>query len=218
MRILALDTTTVRGSLAWLEGEEILGEVRVSAAEGHSAWLHAGVDLLLRSLGTSLRDLDGLAVTVGPGSFTGLRVGIATVQGLALGAGKPCFGASALEVLSSLVPARSVVAVMDAFRSEVYAGVYEAGRPAGPPYCGPLEGLAPRLKEPPAFFVGDGVLLYRDRLRRLWPQAEVLEADLFLAAPLARLAARALAEGRAGGPESLLPLYLRGADLRLPAR
>jgi tRNA threonylcarbamoyladenosine biosynthesis protein TsaB len=217
MRVLALDTTTFRGSLAWLEGDDLLGEIRVSSAEGHSAWLMAGVDLLLSSLGRSLADLDGLAVTLGPGSFTGLRVGIATVQGLALGAGKPCVGLSALDVLASQVPRGPVVAVMDAFRNEVYAGVYEDGRPVGPPYCGPLEGLPFRRGEPPVF-LGDGVLRYRDLLRRLWPQGRTLEVDLLLAAPLARLAAPALAEGRGSGPGTLTPLYLRGADLRLPTR
>ncbi len=216
MRVLAVDTTTARGSVALVVEGRVAGEVRVTSQEGHSRWVFPAAHQLLGPLGHGGKGVDGFAVTLGPGSFTGLRVGIATVQGLALGTGRPCVGLSALDVLANLAGAEkgTVVALMDAWRDEVYAGVYEAGRPTGPPGAGPLAGLVPLLPERPVF-VGDGALKLRDQIAALWPRGRVLETDLFLAAPLGRLAEQAFRQGQGKGPESLTPLYLRGADIRL---
>ena len=216
MRVLAIDTTTTRGSVALLEDGEVAGEVRVVTADGHSRWLLPAVEQLLHQRGRSALEIDGFAVTTGPGSFTGQRVGLATVQGLALGTNRPCVGLSALDVLASLAPEEGpVVALMDAWRDEVYACVYEGGRPTGSPSAGPLAGLVPLLPARP-LFVGDGAFRFRDRIALLWPKARVQEADLFLAVPLGRLAAQAFSQGQGSGPETLLPLYLRGAVDRLP--
>ena len=218
MRVLAIDTTTTRGSVALVEDGQGAGEVRVVTADGHSRWLLPAVEQLLHQAGRPAQDLDGFAVTTGPGSFTGQRVGLATVQGLALGSRRPCVGLSALDVLASLAGEEGpVVALMDAWRDEVYACVYEAGRPAGPASAGPLAGLVPLLPKRP-IFVGDGAVKFRDRIALLWPGARVLETDLFLAVPLGRLAAQALTQGQGTGPEKLLPLYLRGAVARLEKR
>jgi tRNA threonylcarbamoyladenosine biosynthesis protein TsaB len=215
MRVLALDTTTAQGSLALLEDQELLAEVRVTSALGHSRWVFPALQAVLRALGLMPRDLDGLAVTLGPGSFTGIRVGIAAVQGLAAGLGKPCLGLSALDVLACLSPRRPAVALRDAWRNEVYAGIYGGAQDA-PPFAGPLEGLGERMP-PRAVVLGDGAQRYRERILELWPDATIASPDLFLAAPLARLAAPLLAAGRGHGPEALAPLYVRGADIRLPA-
>ena len=148
MKVLALDTTTARGSVALLVDGQVAGEVRTVTADGHSRWLLPAVEQLLLQHGFRARDLDGFAVTTGPGSFTGQRVGLATVQGLALGTDRPCVGLSALDVLASLSGvAGPVVALMDAWRSEVYACVYEGGRPLGPARAGALaESRGPRAQ------------------------------------------------------------------------
>src|SRR5262249_31042274 len=101
MRVLAIDTTTAHGSVALVDERQVLGEVRLLAADRQSAHVLPAVDFLLCRLALDARALDGFAVTVGPGSFTGLRVGISTVQGLALGAGKPCVGLPTLDVLAA---------------------------------------------------------------------------------------------------------------------
>ena len=85
MRVLAMDTTTTRGAVALVEDHQVVGEVRVVTADGHSRWLLPAVEQLLHQQGWAALELDGFAVTTGPGSFTGQRVGLATVQGLALG-------------------------------------------------------------------------------------------------------------------------------------
>jgi tRNA threonylcarbamoyladenosine biosynthesis protein TsaB len=216
MKVLALDTTTVRGSVALLVDGQVAGEVRTTTADGHSRWLLPAVEQLLHQQGRRVFDLDGFAVTTGPGSFTGQRVGLATVQGLALGANQPCVGLSALDVLASLAgPEGPAVALMDAWRNEVYACVYEGGRPLGPASAGPLAGLVPLVPKH-AVFLGDGAVKFRDEIGRLWPEARVLETELFLAVPTGRLAAQAFGRGEGRGPESLLPLYLRGAVDRQP--
>ena len=216
MRVLAIDTTTVRGSVALLEDGRVMGEVRLATADGHSRWLLPAVEQLRQQEGRALHEMDAWAVTTGPGSFTGQRVGLATVQGLALGTGKPCVGLSALDVLASLVSEEGpVVAVMDAWRSEVYACLYEGGRPTIPAWVGPLADLA-SLVPRRSVFVGDGAAKYRERIAELWPEARVLEVDLYLAAALGRLAGKALGEGQGTPPERLRPLYLRGPVERVP--
>jgi len=215
MRLLAVDTTTARGSVALLDDEAVAGEVRSTSTEGHSRWLLPATESLLASQRWRLEDLGAFAVTLGPGSFTGLRVGIATVQGLALGTGKPCVGAIALDVLASLASGQRgpVVPLMDAWRDEVYARVYEDGRPTGEPFSCSVEGLRGRI-DPRATLLGDGTLRYGDRLRAALPEAHLLDADLFLAVPLGRLALRTVRTGGATGPEALKPLYVRDADIR----
>jgi tRNA threonylcarbamoyladenosine biosynthesis protein TsaB len=218
MRVLAIDTTTARGSVALLDDEVVRGEVCVTAAEGHSRWLFPAIERLLSPVGGP-SGVTGLAVTLGPGSFTGLRVGIAAVQGLALGAAKPCVGISALDVLASLVSPSlgPVVAIMDAWRGEVYACVYEGGVAQGAPFGGLVEEVAARLPER-AVLIGDGVARHADRLRTFRPDARLQTEEAFLAVPLARLALEALRARQGIGPEALTPLYIRGADIRLPSR
>src|SRR3990172_12724152 len=106
----------------------------MTPADGHSGWVLPAVELALRGLGLDVSALDGFAVTTGPGSFTGLRVGISTVQGLALAAGRLCVGMSSLDVLALAATDRAptVVALVDAFRDQVFSGVYAGdGRPLG---------------------------------------------------------------------------------------
>jgi tRNA threonylcarbamoyladenosine biosynthesis protein TsaB len=215
MRLLAVDTTTAHGSLALLDDETVAGEVRTTSTEGHSRWLLPALESLLASRGWRLGDLTGFAVTVGPGSFTGLRVGIATVQGLALGTKKPCVGVTALDVLASRAAGRSgqVVALMDAWRDEVYARIYESGHPTGEPFACPVDRIRGRV-DPRATLLGDATVRYAERLRAALPEAEILETDLFLAVPLGRLALGAFRREEGVGPEALKPLYVRDVDIR----
>jgi tRNA threonylcarbamoyladenosine biosynthesis protein TsaB len=217
VRVLAVDTTTPRGSLAVVGEEGVLAEARVLTAEGHSRWLLPAVDALVRGLGIGAGDVDGFAVTTGPGSFTGIRVGVSSVQGLALAAGRPCVGRPALDVLGEAAgPAPGpVVALMDAFRGEVYSAIYSGGVLAGERRVGPLADVLRELV-PGTVFVGDAVSARREEIRSAVRAAVFPEIDLFLAASLGRSALRDLADGRAVSPSALRPLYLRGADIRGP--
>jgi tRNA threonylcarbamoyladenosine biosynthesis protein TsaB len=222
VRVLAADTTTPRGSLAVVAAEGVLAEARVETDQGHSRWLLPAADALLSGLGIAPATLDAFAVTVGPGSFTGLRIGLSSVQALALAAGKPCVGLPAPDVLARLAAAagageRPIVTLADAFRGEVYWAVYDAdGTPRHSPRVGALEQA---LEQAPdgAAFVGDAVETARERIARARPGASFPPTDLYLAAELGRAALACLARGATVAPSALRPLYLRGADVR-PSR
>jgi tRNA threonylcarbamoyladenosine biosynthesis protein TsaB len=219
LTILALDTATAWGSVALLSRGEPLGEVRLRTPDAHSARILPSVEFLLGSLGLTPMDVEGYAVAAGPGSFTGIRVGLATVQGLALGAARPCLGISTLDALAAKAAgaAANVVAMIDAYRDEVYAAVYDAAglrlRPAAavrPERL--LEGVADG-----AAFVGDGAAKYAALIRELCPRASFPVRSPFLAASIGRLAAPRFLAGEGQRPEALRPCYLREADVRRPA-
>ncbi len=199
--------------------EGILAEVRVVTEAGHSRWLLPAVAAVLQGLGLSVGALDALAVTTGPGSFTGLRVGLGSVQGLALASGRPCVGLSTLDVLALAAAGSSdtVVALVDAFRGEVFSGVYDAaGTPRGEPRVGPLSAVLAGLA-PGTAFVGGRAGASRDAIRAAVPGAVFPETPGFLAETLARAALGLVRTGAAVRPAELRPVYLRAADIR-PSR
>jgi tRNA threonylcarbamoyladenosine biosynthesis protein TsaB len=217
VRALAVDTTSPHGSLAVAEAGEIVAEARVVSEAGHSRWLLGAVDALLSGLGLTAGEIDLFAVTTGPGSFTGLRVGLGSVQGLALAARRPCLGVSTLDVVADGVrgAAAAAVALLDARRGEVFWAVYgRDGALVGERQVGSLEmalAAAPRGSA----FAGDAVAAHRQAIERAVEGAQFPETSGFLASGLARLAtARA---GEAGPAAELRPLYLRGVAIR-PSR
>lgn len=216
MRVLAVDTTSARGSVAVVEGDDILAELRISSATGHSTRLLPGIAFLLDSLGLAPTDLDGFAVTSGPGSFTALRVGIATVQGLALASARPGLGVSALDVLAARVvgSADTIVSLMNAYRGDAFAAFYDReGRPRGPAVIASPAQIVERSPAGAAF-VGDGVELHRETILAGVRGAIFSGRSLFLAGTLGRLATRRFAAGEGGSPDQLRPFYIREADIR----
>jgi tRNA threonylcarbamoyladenosine biosynthesis protein TsaB len=198
--------------------EGVLAQARVVTAEGHSRWLLPAVAALLQGLGLDPGGLDLLAVTTGPGSFTGQRVGLGSVQGLALASGRPCLGLATLDVLAASAAGSSgtIVALMDAFRGEVYAGVYDAaGSLRGERSVGLLAAVLESVP-PGSAFVGDPADEHRDAIRKAVPGAVFPAWARFLAPTLATEALRRAAAGGTVAPSALRPLYLRPADIRPP--
>jgi len=217
VRVLAVDTTSSRGSLAVVDDSAVLAETHVVTDAGHSRWLLPAVDAVLRGLGIGAAELDLFAVTSGPGSFTGLRVGLGTVQGLSLASRRPCLGVSTLDVVAHGVASASgpIVALLDAFRGEVFWAVYDAaGRLQGERSVGPLEAALASAAAGSAF-VGNAALANREAIRAAVAGACFPDASDFLAATLGRLALARAQE--AGPPAALQPIYLRGAAIR-PSR
>jgi tRNA threonylcarbamoyl adenosine modification protein YeaZ len=187
--VLAFDTATDRATSALVDDEEVLGE-RISRA----ATLLEDVDALLRQAGAQPSDLDALAVGIGPGSFTGIRIGLAAARGLALALDVPAAGVSTLDALAAGAP--GATPVIDAKRREVFVAGPRAVEPAA------LE------IERGATYVGDGALRYRELLEAAG--AEVPPDDDERHLPRARFHA-ALATGF--GPVELVePLYVRLPD------
>jgi tRNA threonylcarbamoyladenosine biosynthesis protein TsaB len=187
---LAFDTATAAATAALLDDDEVLGERTTRAVR-----LLEDVDALLRRAGGHVRDLDRLAVGIGPGSFTGVRIGLAAARGLALALDVPVAGVSTLAALAAGAP--GAVPVIDARRSEVFALVH------GEPWVGPPSELP---LEADSVCVGDGAVRYRDVL----VAAEIPPDDDERHLPRARFHA-ALASGY-GPAEQVEPLYLRVPD------
>jgi tRNA threonylcarbamoyladenosine biosynthesis protein TsaB len=218
VRVLAVDTSSPRGSLAVAGPEGVLAEARLVTADGHSRWLLPAVAALLQGLGLEAGGLDLFAVTTGPGSFTGLRVGLGSVQGLALASGRPCVGVPTLDVLAASAAGSSgtIVALIDAFRGEVYSGVYDAaGSLRGGRTVGPLAAVLGGLPAGSGF-VGDAAAEHREAILQAVPGAVFPGWARFLAPPLAAVAVRVASGGGTVSPSELRPLYLRAADIRPP--
>jgi len=123
--ILAVDTTGEQGSLALARGGEVIEEVALQAPGGYSQILYGELSGLLARHGVKPADIDCFAAASGPGSFTGVRIGLACVKGLAEAVGRPAAGVSNLEVLARCGSAPLRAAVIDARRDQVYAAVYD---------------------------------------------------------------------------------------------
>ena len=186
---------------------------------------------LLDDARVPLPDIDVYAVAVGPGSFTGLRVGIAAMQGLAFAAGKPLIGVSAMEALAAVgraVPGSSggtgtvrptidrIATWVDAWRGEVYAALYENGREVEPPVVARPDAWLAQRGDAPTLFIGDAAATYGELIRAMWPTATIVDPALpLLAGAIARLAADAARAGHLPPPHAIRALYVRRPDAEL---
>ena len=215
--ILAIDTTHQWGSLALARGDEIVEEVELESPDGFAHVIYGHLGALLERHAVNLRDVACFASAAGPGSFTGVRVGLACVKGLAEACGKPAVGVSNLEVMASFGSAPLRAAVMDARRGEVYGAVYDGeGRIVAPEV---VAGFAAWLETVPpgnVEFVYSGFTAFRELLvGTRWERAPVLAAPRALAAAIARIAGCRLARGEAQDPAALDANYVRRADAEL---
>lgn len=235
MLTLAVDTTTNRGGFALARDGRVIEEAPGDPALTHGARLPGALRALLGRRRMTTADVDRYAVALGPGSFTGLRVGIAAVQGLALAHGRPVVGVPVLDVLVEVAARRAedgplpdlVVPWVDAKRGEVFSALHERDpAPAGgwrvveAPVSGPpaavLDGWADRLRGRAAWVVGDGVAGSRPLLEaRLAAGSRHFHETPLLAGVMAGMAVRAPWRDRAGAPHALRPVYVRRPDAEL---
>jgi tRNA threonylcarbamoyladenosine biosynthesis protein TsaB len=222
LKLLTIDTSTTACSVAVSCNGELVAEYLVSQGKTLTSRILSCVDTILRGAGLAVDDLDGFGVALGPGAFTGLRVGIATVKGLALATGKPVAGFSSLAMLAMNLPWAShpVCPMFDARKNEVYAGLYDCrGLPA------PLvsdcvvspEAFLDQLTSP-AIFIGEGAARYRELIvARLGERAlfAPLSANLPRASAGALLAAAAFARGDTVPLALLAPAYIRPSEAEL---
>ncbi|AEH44002.1 peptidase M22 glycoprotease [Thermodesulfatator indicus DSM 15286] len=220
--ILAIETASPCGGVA-IVGKELLGEITLASQETHSRRLMLAIDYLLKQLKLDLKDLAAIGIGLGPGSFTGLRIGLATAKGLHLASGLPLIGISTLEALaySLIISEKPVCALLDARRNQVYTAIYqpkdEGLEEIMPPALLTPEKLAKRIKEP-TYFVGDGAKVYNALFQEML-------GDKFLLAPpnlrhlraanVAFLARKRYLDGEIDDPFKLLPIYLRPSEAEL---
>jgi tRNA threonylcarbamoyladenosine biosynthesis protein TsaB len=209
MLVLGLDTCLAACSVAVCDGERTLAHASESMARGHQERLAPMAREVMAAAGLPFAALDRIGVTMGPGSFTGLRVGLAFAKGLAAALDRPLAGVGLLEALAAEAGGL-VFAAVDARRDQVYLQAFEDGRALMAPDVLGLGTAAARLAEIAAgrgfTLVGSGAPL----LEAVAPGARVLAPE----GADARLVAR-LAAARTPGP--VRPLYLRAPDARLPA-
>lgn len=224
--ILAIDTSTPAGSVAITCGEQLIGELFLRAKGTHTDHLLSSIQRLLEMLSLGIEDLNAIAVVLGPGSFTGLRVGIATAKGLALAAGIPLIGVSSLQTLAFQAPfaRHRVCALLDARKNEVYAGFFHWGN-GTPESLGaeevlPPERLLERL-EGDTLFVGNGASVYRTLIvRHLGQYAHFAPAlwDFPRASSAAILAFESLQSGQTVPLANLSPRYIRLSEAEISWR
>ena len=216
LKLLLVDTATNSLSMALSDGNSVIAARSADGGPSTAARLNPFLQSLFAESAFGPAELDALAVTVGPGSFTGLRVGMAFVKGLAMALGKPVVPLSSLELLAmnaggSNIP---VCSMYDARKGEVYAAVYDCS--------GDVQSIIPEIVGHPAavieniaartLFIGDGAVRYRDLIeQQLGDLARFAEPEMNepKASSGVMLALKGLASGKALQPAALLPRYLR---------
>ena len=234
MLVLALDTTTRVGSVAAARDGRVVDLLQGDPSRPHAERLPGDLIRVLDLAGLRMSDVDAFAVAIGPGSFTGLRIGIAAIQGCAFAAGRPVLGVSALEALALAAPGvwsgppLSRIGVwMDAQRQEVFSALYEI-REAGPEtrlhviedssVGDPAETaerwhrLAAGARFP---VIGDGAARYRDALERAVGMPAPVIQPPPLAPVIAQVATRRIEAGEGMLPHAIRPLYVRRPDAEL---
>ena len=225
MRLLALETATLAGGAALLDDGRLIGESRLNIALTHSERLMAVVDRLLQDCGWEVSSLRALAVSIGPGSFTGLRVGAATAKGLALALDLPVAPVPTLDALAATLPFADapVCPLLDARKGEVYCSLYRWNGTAMArewDYLALSPAAASARLEAPVIVLGDGVAACRPYLARLGAGLREVPPVQSLPSP-AMVGALGHTILRAGGgipAEQLAPLYLRPSEAELKAR
>jgi tRNA threonylcarbamoyladenosine biosynthesis protein TsaB len=222
VKLLVIDTSTNSCSVALTENGRLSAEWLVNPESTHSTALLRSLDLVLESAGVDLAAIDAFGVTLGPGSFTGLRVGIATVKGLSLATGAPVVGFSSLAMLAMNLPfaACPVCPMLDARKNEVYAALYRCGEQPetilGDCVVSPDEFLD-CIREP-TIFVGSGALRYRDTITaRLGELARFAPSGCHVprASSGALLAADCIARDKIIPAGELVPVYIRPSEAEI---
>ncbi len=223
MRVLGIETATMVGSVAVVDQVDVVASYLWNIKSAHSEHLMVAIEQILADASLSLRELDGIAVSIGPGSFTGLRIGLGTAKGLCYATGLPLVAVPTLDALASRLAfcKYQVCPMLDAKRGEVYASVYqvadgEVRRLRSPEAVSP--GLLLKRISQPTVFSGKGAIVYRENiLKILGGKAYFAPPDLNYpdAAAVAKVGLSAIQRGEEAELFSLEPLYLRKPDAKI---
>nr|HID58029.1 tRNA (adenosine(37)-N6)-threonylcarbamoyltransferase complex dimerization subunit type 1 TsaB [Desulfobacterales bacterium] len=224
MRILGIDTASQTGSVALLDGETLVAEVLSDIPITHARRIMRSINCVLETAGIEIYQCDGFVVSIGPGSFTGLRIGLSTVKGLAIATGRPVWGISTLDALAQPFMGCSylICPLLKARKGEVYTALY--GKVKGDRHEKLTEELvvnpADWFKQikAPCLFTGDGAELYKGMI------LNTLDTNVYFAPPyLNRIRASIIAhmgkvyleEGKGMDLSTLVPHYVRRSDAEI---
>jgi len=219
MIVLSIDSATESASCAVINDGKLLGDINFNYKKQHSVILMEMIDQLLKNVSLTISDIDGFVVSKGPGSFTGLRIGIATVKGLSHGTGKPFVGVSSLDGLAYNMAFTSgiICPIMDALRGNVYTALYKFNgtilERISDYMAISMDELIAMIKKEnmQATFIGDAVHMYKEKLLSDLPMVQFAPTHLNLAraASLGELGFSSLALGLQEDINTFAPVYLR---------
>ena len=223
MRILGIDTSSPTGSVALVDNDDIISESLLNSSKNYSDKLLIEVDAILNSSKTKLNQIEGFVITTGPGSFTGLRVGMSLLKGLILATQKPFASVNTLDAYAETVQPGpyAICPVLDARKKEVYTALYNSKsglcvRETPDQAITPME-LCDQIKKPTAF-VGNGLVAYREllssRLRKKYMHNAPLK-KLTVAASAVLIASRDFKKNLQNNLDSLTINYIRPSEAEL---
>ncbi len=221
MRILAIETSTMLGGVSVMgETEGLIAEARLNVKSTHSERLMTEVDHVLKQAGISMLGIDVFGVAIGPGSFTGLRIGLSTVKGFSYATGKPIVSVPSLEALAWNFPysALPVCTMFDARKKEVYAAVFR-WKDSGFEKVMVETSLNPydllKSIEGPTLFAGEGADLYRGVITEVAGDNAIFPPQQLMVPSPTNVACLGLKKAREGDfsePIGLVPLYIRKSE------
>jgi tRNA threonylcarbamoyladenosine biosynthesis protein TsaB len=218
MIILAVDTTTLAGSVALLEKTKLLAEVNIDSPSTYSERLLPAVDFILKTNGMNIKDMEGFALAAGPGSFTGIRIGLSTVKSFSYASGKAVAPVSTLEALAWKLrqPQNHLLCpLLDAKKGEIYAALFESrGRklkeiiPQGAYSPDRFFSLLPANRI--IFFIGNGIDAYGDKILQYFKdKARLSRRSPFIAFEVGLLGYELLRKKKGTSAQELKPIYFR---------
>jgi tRNA threonylcarbamoyladenosine biosynthesis protein TsaB len=217
MNILGIETSTKTGSVALVSEAGVIVQYSLNIEVTHSERLMSTVDRVLRDTGLAIADMDGYAVAIGPGSFTGLRIGLAAVKGLALATGKRVAAVPTLRALAWNLPfaAYPICPMLDARKNEVYAALYQFDGAlldqTMPETVIPLARLAERITGN-VVITGEAAHLFREDIGKVFGDRALIaprSAVLPSAAAVAEIGLEMIMNNKQADPDTLVPLYIR---------
>lgn len=227
IKLLAIETSTMLGGIAVIEDDTLIAESRMNIKATHSGRIMTEIDMALRGAGLTLDAIDVFGIAAGPGSFTGLRVGLSTLKGLSYAARKKVVSVSTLEAFAWNIPfsLHLVCPLLDARRKEVYAAVFEWYGDGFRKIIGErtlnIDSLLRAVSEDSGksvVFLGEGALLYRDRIEAALGEKAFFGAPQDMVpspANVAHLCMKRARDGLFDDPAQLVPSYMRKSEAEL---
>lgn len=218
MIILAVDTTTFAGSVALLNKEKLLAEVNIDSPSTYSERLLPAIDFILQANGLNVKDMDGFALAAGPGSFTGIRIGLSTVKSFSYASRRPVAAVSTLKALAWKLrhpPNHLLCPLLDAKKQEIYAALFESRReelreivPQGAYSPDHFFSLLPSNRI--IRFIGNGIGVYRDKIFEYFKdKARFSHRSPFIAHEVGLLGYKMLKKREGVSAQRLEPIYFR---------
>ena len=224
MKVLGIDTSTSCGSVGLIDNGEVIADYLLNISITHSERLLGAIEFVLKEAHCNMESLEGWAISLGPGSFTGLRIGVSTIKGLAFATGKPVAGVSTLDVLASEIATTPylICPILDARKQEVYTAFYRYEKGNTLKRLSPHQAIRPedlikKINEQ-TIFLGDGVKTYRNFLLNSLPSL-VIFPPVPLHFPhgsiVAKLGSELLQKGECLDLATFTPIYIRPSEAEI---